>query len=474
MDGSSSSVPTMKGWLMVEEVDGDWSVVSGDGAQRRWVVLSNGVLWIRRFPDDLTYEGSLPLMNTVLEWPPGARVLTVRMRGSDREFRLQIPRDEKAAESAEEEEEALASWEKAMGESKKMWAEKRRASALFRHSQAVPSQQNKKKAAETQPAEKTVTENKPVEKVPTMPPLKNRSLREIVMSSSYGPSGHRELPPWETLPEVTSMGLPESLEETTINVAKITFQLAASEAEYNEELNNLCQLGKRIVVQWTNDPSPLFLRRAVFSDIQRMKSQSDSILAKLESLWEKRPTLTGSHGFFAQAIPEMRTPYMSYSGHIEEIRLIIQRALEVHPDALWAASTGNGKRELVLAPLQRLTSLRIMLQASTAADTPLKYEEKGDAKRAIEGVKELLDECYAEMTTQSGTQYVAEIDNLLDFTELATSKSPLLLLLAACEAGSDSSDDEGKESKQPVGKKRIECLASRPSIFWNESASIAE
>ncbi|XP_071449424.1 rho guanine nucleotide exchange factor 15-like [Hetaerina americana] len=370
-----------------------------------------------------------------------------------------------------------------MGESKKMWAEKRRASAIFRSSQAIPSSNKNKTTEVTTPTEKGKaatsrkkdTESKEAENNAGQP-VKNRTLRDIVLGASYNANGHRELPSWETLPEVTAIGLPESLEEKTLNAAKITFRLAASEAEYNEELSNLCQLGKRIVVQWTNDPSPTFLRRAVFSHIQRMKSQSDALLAKMESLWEKRPTLTGVHGFYAQAIPEMKTPYVSYSGHIEEIRLIIQRALEVHPDALWAASTGNGKRELSLAPIQRLTSLRIMLQASTANDTPLKYEEKGDAKKAIQGIKELLDECYAEMTSQSGTEYVAEIDNLLDFGELATGKSPLLLLLAACGAGGDSSDEEegGGSEGQLEGRKRIECLASRPSIFWNPSASITE
>ncbi|KAF4526364.1 hypothetical protein B566_EDAN014102 [Ephemera danica] len=440
--------PQKCGWLRVRE-DGDQNDTT------RWCVLDNGVLWFHRRPGEQQGRDALPLHDAVVGdcEPPAPLHLAVRCRRSGMVFTL-------GALTKED----YASWMDMLTVAAREWRDKRRASVLHRQIMALGKEINDVKFTPRRRSEVPIR--------PTILPNavtysgdgdgKRLPLRDLVLSTR-DPAQLR----WAKLPEVHESGLLGLLSEEQVAIEELKFAALAEEFRFNLELTSLLRLATR-AVSWKDPILTAFHRRSIAASVTKLKKSSDAILKIAENHWSQRVTMQST--VFALLGNEARNAgwceaYTEYCSHLPELRELMKRAANDKREVVVAAFSVKYRLELALVPMQHLTTLRQLMQTifelldSSAPEQPT-------ARATRDFLNEILDSCYQELTEQSGSEYVAEMDNVLQFDlSNVTSACPGPQLLYRRKARAPPPPIPNGNSKEDERQGRMSKTKNRLSIF---------
>ncbi|XP_046678894.1 rho guanine nucleotide exchange factor 16-like isoform X3 [Homalodisca vitripennis] len=239
-------------------------------------------------------------------------------------------------------------------------------------------------------------------------------LRELSLMSE------EERCPWSSLPEVTAKKCAEHLSEEQLQSYQLLLDLVVGEVVYNQELSRLVDLA-RASVRW-KDSLPLFNRRSIIACSLRVKKCSDALVRTLEEEWSKPQSLVTdlSRTFSileASFDAKAAQTYVAYCDNLDDARTLFRRATQRESGLMSSVVSARCHIECALLPIQRLSQLRTVLERIRrilpADDGNQRLLQCQQLFVTISGIIEL---CYKVLTSLHGSSYLADIDNMLDFS----------------------------------------------------------
>ncbi|XP_024083349.1 uncharacterized protein LOC106672069 [Cimex lectularius] len=246
--------------------------------------------------------------------------------------------------------------------------------------------------------------------------MRMKSLREIGLDSM------KERISWSKLPEVIDSKITDSMSIKNVMLCDVKFSIMIQEVVFNKELCELHSMARESV-NLQSDPLPLYNRRHLVMIIKRLRRYSDQLLSDLERGWQG----AGSVFFDPDKVFDVldvnlnasfSLANIAYMEMLDEFRKLLKRTVSIHHDIthVYSAVTSCEK---ALGPLQRLASLRNSLRRIVDEEDDAKTAER--ASLTLDNVSGILDRCYEVLTSLHGPNYVADLDNILDFSLKLTS-----------------------------------------------------
>ncbi|KAK9501386.1 hypothetical protein O3M35_012121 [Rhynocoris fuscipes] len=223
---------------------------------------------------------------------------------------------------------------------------------------------------------------------------------------------------WAKIPQVIAKNLTKKMSNREMAIADMKFSLLLNEVQYNKELSELIKLTRSHLMLKTEE-LPQFNRRHIVMLFKRLKKYSDELIRYAERNWTNPndsvcldpdlilPLLdTNSGTSYAMAC-------IAYVDMLDEMRRLVKRNA-TREDLLTQVYSARINCEKVLAPLQRLTSLRATLRK--ILDEEVDKAQLQTVNQTLDNISGILDRCYEVLTSLHGPHYVAELDNILDFS----------------------------------------------------------
>ncbi|XP_054286456.1 uncharacterized protein LOC129002572 [Macrosteles quadrilineatus] len=241
-------------------------------------------------------------------------------------------------------------------------------------------------------------------------------LRELSLRSEDSWS------PWASLSEVTASGSAEGLSEQQLQSNELMLGMIVGEVVYNHQLSRLVDLA-RASVRW-KDSLPLFNRRSIIGCSLRVKKSSDTLVRRLEEEWSKPSFLLSDLGRVFNILESSfnaatAQAYVAYCDNLDDARTLFRRATQRDSVLMTDVVSARCHIELALLPLQRLSQLRAMLEQLRRV---LPSDDDNGSRVLLEcqqlnvTVAGIIELCYKVLSSLHGTSYLADIDNMLDFS----------------------------------------------------------
>ncbi|XP_073971481.1 uncharacterized protein isoform X2 [Rhodnius prolixus] len=228
---------------------------------------------------------------------------------------------------------------------------------------------------------------------------------------------------WVKLPQIVKSKITNKLSDREILLAELKFSLLLNEMYYNNELAELLSLSRRYVLL-KFDELPLFNRRHIVILVKRLKKYSDEMVRTAERNWmNPNESVCFNPDLILPLLDKTcGTSYaiacLAFVDMFDEMRRLVKRNAK-REDLFTQVYSIRMNCERILAPFHRLASLRATLRRVV-------HEEKNkgslqSVRQSLDNISVILDRCYEVLTSLHGPHYVADIDNILDFSLKLTS-----------------------------------------------------
>ncbi|KAL1138074.1 hypothetical protein AAG570_009769 [Ranatra chinensis] len=330
-----------------------------------------------------------------------------------------------------------------------------------------------------------------------MAPGEMKSLCDISLNRSTD-----QFTIWAKLPIVVNNHFSDALSSQDVLVSELKFGLVTAEMVYNRELEDLLALVRKAAVKRSTSGVdfglPKFNRRHLVILIAKcnsaskdhpfynyqffivkscsVKKYSDQIKHNIERDWTGEMSIAlNLDRIYDYLDVSLNTSFMlscvAYCEMLDELRTLLKYMMLKSSDDVPLAYSSRLSAERALLPLQRLALHRSTLHR-ILGELPDRTREAIRCKTTLENINMVLDNCYEVLNSLHGQYYIADIENLLDFSSKLSSlkfrKQKFEQTLTSGDAKSRKFED--RLTKVPSDREALEYIKNQP----NQEADIME